>query len=72
MSRDRPAARWLGADGRPIACVEKLRVLDEILAELGQLAQDTFDDALLMGCDEQALRMRLHRLVDALSASFAR
>ena len=70
--RSAHAARWLDADGRPIACVEKLRVLDENHEELRQLAQELFDDALLLGCDEAPLRATLHRLVDALAASFAR
>ena len=72
MSRGEHTARWLGVGGRPIACAEKIKELDENHAELRLLAQDAFDDALLMGCDERALRDALHRLVDALSASFAR
>lgn len=72
MSRSDRALCWFGVDGRPIACVEKIKVLDENFAELQQQAQDLFDDALLMGCDEAQLRAALHRLVDALSASFAR
>lgn len=67
-----PPPVWTGVDGGPIACIEKIRVLDENFRELQQLAQDAFDDALLMGCDERAVRDALRRLVDALSASFAR
>jgi hypothetical protein len=63
-----PTAPWPGADGQPIACREKLKVLDENLAELRALAQDAFEDAMLMGVDEAGLRRRLHELVDALAA----
>jgi L-aminopeptidase/D-esterase-like protein len=59
---------WQGADGTPIACREKLKVLEENLSELHQVAQDAFEDALLMGVDEAAMRARLHALVDALAA----
>jgi hypothetical protein len=72
MSRGDHAPHWLGEDGRPIACVEKIKVLQENYDELRQLAQEMFDDALLMGCDADGVRAALHRLVDALSASFSR
>lgn len=57
---------WPGADGAPVACREKLKVLDENHAELAAIAQDAFEDALLMGVDEAAMRRMLHELVDAL------
>ena len=57
---------WPGADGRPIACREKLRVLEENQAELAQVMQDAFEDAVLMGVDEAALRDRLAHMVLAL------
>jgi hypothetical protein len=48
--------RWRQADGSPIACDEKLKVLEENLAEIRQMCQDAFEDALLMGCDEAQIR----------------
>ena len=48
--------RWRQPDGGLVTCVEKLKVLAENVTELRQLAQDTFEDALLMGCDEAQLR----------------
>ena len=59
---------WPGADGQPLSCREKLKVLAENHAELRQVAQDAFEDALLMGVDEAAMRRLLHELVDALDA----
>ena len=59
-------ALWPGADGQPVSCREKLKVLAENYDELRQLAQDAFEDALLMGVDEAALRKLLHELVDGL------
>lgn len=58
---------WPGADGAPVACREKLKVLEENFAELAGIAQDAFEDALLMGVDEAAMRRMLHELVDALA-----
>jgi hypothetical protein len=58
---------WPAADGGKISCREKLKVLDENFAELSQVAQDAFEDALLMGVDERGLREKLHAMIDALS-----
>jgi len=57
---------WRRDDGTPIACVEKIKVLNENLAELRQIAQDAFEDALLLECPEQVIRNEFHRLVDSL------
>ncbi len=61
-----PATTWLAADGAPIACRDKLRVLEENAAELRQTMQDAFDDAVLMGVDEAAMRATLNAMVAAL------
>jgi hypothetical protein len=57
---------WVQADGQPVSCEEKLKVLDENLAELRQLCQDAFEDALLMGCDESQVRDVFRKVMDSL------
>lgn len=57
---------WPGADGAPIACREKVKVLEENHAEAAQVLQDAFEDAVLMGVDEAAMRDILTRLVAGL------
>jgi hypothetical protein len=57
---------WLGPDGQPVACVEKLKVMSENLEELGQMAQDAFEDAILMGCDEAQVRDVLVAMMQSL------
>lgn len=57
---------WLGPDGQPVACVEKLKVMRENLEELGQMAQDAFEDAILMGCDEAQVRDVLVAMMQSL------
>ena len=47
---------WPGADGAPISCREKLRTLAHNQAELRQVMQDAFEDAVLMGVEEAAMR----------------
>jgi hypothetical protein len=58
MSAD-VSGRWLQADGSPVSCREKLKVLQENHSELAQMMQDAFDDAVLMGVDEAFMRTRL-------------
>jgi hypothetical protein len=57
---------WRQPDGHPVSCVEKIKVLNQNLDEIRQLAQDALEDAILMGCDEAQVRAVLQRLVDDL------
>jgi hypothetical protein len=61
-----PPAAWPGADGAPLSCREKLKVLAENHREAAQVLRDTFEDAVLMGVDEAAMRRILAELVAAL------
>jgi hypothetical protein len=54
---------WRTPEGDPVSCVEKIKVLNENLAELRELAQEALEDAVLMGCDEQQVREVLAELV---------
>ncbi len=59
MSRNDPSRKkvlWLQPDGSPVSCEEKLKVLNENLAEIRQYCEDALEDALLMGCDEKQVR----------------
>ena len=62
---------WRQPDGEPVSCVEKIKVLNENLEEIGELAQDALEDAILMGCDEAQVRAVLQRLVEDLSNPYA-
>jgi hypothetical protein len=66
MSALDPPAAWRGADGAPIACREKLKMLAENHKEAAQVLRDTFEDAVLMGVEEAAMRRLLTDLVAAL------
>ena len=61
-----PPALWPGTDGSPVSCREKLKVLAENHREAAQVLRDAFEDALLMGVDEAAMRRILTDLVAAL------
>lgn len=59
---------WPQEDGTPVSCMEKLKVLKENHAELVQTLQDAFEDAVLMGVDEQAMRRILAETVAGLES----
>lgn len=63
-----PPDTWPGADGKPVSCREKLKVLAENHAEARQALQDVFEDALLMGVDEAAMRRILAEMVAGLDS----
>jgi hypothetical protein len=57
---------WRQPDGKALSCVEKIKVLNENLDEIRQMAQDALEDAVLMGGDEAQIRTVLRSLVDSL------
>jgi len=68
MSAPKAPAVWPQTDGAPVSCRDKLKVLGENHAELAQTMQDAFEDAVLMGVDETAMREILRGMVDALES----
>lgn len=59
-------AIWPQSDGTPVSCRDKLLVLQENHAELQGIMRDAFEDAILMGVDEAAMRQILHDMVNSL------
>ena len=58
--------KWVRDDNSVVACTEKVKVMTENFDEIKQIAQDAFEDGLLMEVSEEQLREALHRLVDML------
>ncbi len=61
---------WMDGEGMPLACIEKIKVLNENIVEIRQMCQDALEDAVLMGCDEAQIRQVLLRLVRTLEEPF--
>lgn len=59
-------ARWVRDDGSVVSCTEKVKVMNENLDELQQMAQDLFEDGLLMEVSETQMRDVLQRLLQNL------
>lgn len=59
-------AVWPQPDGTPVSCRDKLLILQENYTELQGILRDSFEDAILMGVDEVAMRRILLDLVGNL------
>lgn len=66
-----PQNPWRSPDGSVISCAEKLKVMQENLAELRQCALDALQDAVLMGCDEAQVKTAFQAEIAALSSGYA-
>jgi len=62
----KPPSIWPGADGKPVSCSEKLKMLAENHAEAATVLRDVFEDAVLMGVDEAEMRQILNNLITGL------
>jgi hypothetical protein len=62
------APQWQAPDGTPIACRDKLEILNENYEELRHVMQDAFEDAVLMGVDEQQIRGAIEALTKTLKS----
>lgn len=63
---------WVDPDGAPLTCRDKIKVLNENLEEIRDMAQDALEDAILMGADETQARETLMALVASLVNPYRR
>ena len=63
---------WLTPEGEPVSCIEKIKVLNENLEELRDMAQEALEDAVLMGCDEAQFRRVMRALAESLVNPYRR
>ncbi|MCO6505042.1 MAG: hypothetical protein J6568_06465 [Snodgrassella sp.] len=57
---------WMDDEGHVVSCTEKIKVMQQNMQEIYELAQEAFEDGLLMGCQETQLRRYLVELIAAL------
>jgi hypothetical protein len=63
---------WRQSDGKPVSCLEKIKVLNQNIQEIESLCADALEDGVLMGCDADQIKAALHELIDALEAPHTR
>jgi hypothetical protein len=63
---------WRQSDGKPVSCLEKIKVLNENIHEIETLCADALEDGVLMGCDAGQIKEALHALIDGLAEPHAK
>jgi hypothetical protein len=63
---------WRQSDGKPVSCLEKIKVLNQNIAEIETLCADALEDGVLMGCDAEQIKQALHELVDGIASPHSR
>ena len=63
-----PPTNWPGLDGNAVGCREKLKMLAENYAEVSEVLRDAFEDAVLMGVNETAMRQIFSDIVAGLES----
>ena len=58
---------WRQTDGKPVSCLEKIKVLNQNIQEIETLCADALEDGVLMGCDAQQIKQALHELIEGLA-----
>lgn len=68
MNGQKPKAPpiWRQEDGKPVSCLEKIKVLNQNIQEIESLCADALEDGVLMGCDAEQIKQALHELIDGL------
>jgi uncharacterized protein (UPF0335 family) len=57
---------WLTPQGEKLSCIEKIKVLNENLEEIQALTQEAFEDAVLMGADENQFKQVIQLIVQSI------
>jgi len=61
---------WRQPDGKPVSCLEKIKVLNQNISEIESLCVDALEDGVLMGCDADQIKAALHELIDGLRTPY--
>ena len=63
---------WRQSDGKPVSCLEKIKVLNQNIQEIETLCADALEDGVLRGCDAGQIKAALHELIDGLVVPHAK
>ena len=61
---------WVTSTGEVVSCTEKIKVMQQNIEELQQIAKDVFEDGVLMGIDPKQLRQYLEQLMHNLQTEY--
>ena len=63
---------WLSETGEKVSCDEKIKVMQQNLEELQQMAQDAYEDGILMGIAPKQLKDFILELMNKLHNPYRR
>ena len=63
---------WRQSDGKPVSCLEKIKVMNQNVSEIEALCADALEDGVLMGCDADQIKQALHELIEGLPVPHAK
>ena len=63
---------WIDKNNKIISCEETNKVLNENFIEVSSVLQNAFDDAILIGCDEDDFKKKIINLIKSLEFSIGK
>ena len=63
---------WIDKEKKVISCEETNKVLNENFLEVTTLIQNTFDDAILLSCDEKDFKLKIIEFLKKLEFSIGK
>ena len=63
---------WIDKNNKAIACEETNKVLNENFIEVSSVLQNAFDDAILIGCDEDDFKKKIINLIKSIEFSIGK
>ena len=63
---------WIDKNKKIISCEETNKVLNENFLEITSVIQNAFDDAILVGCDEEDFKNKVNKLSQNLTFSIGK
>ena len=63
---------WVDQNKKVISCDESNKILNENFYEVKNIIQNSFDDAILMGCDENDFKKKVSVFIDELKFSIGK
>ena len=63
---------WIDKNNKIISCEETNKVLNENFIEVSSVLQNAFDDAILIGCDEDDFKKKIINLIKSIEFSIGK
>lgn len=70
LKKQKDLYKWKGVEEDIISCDEKVKVLNENFLEIKSIVQSSFDDAVLMGCDQKDFKDKIVSLIAEIKFSY--